>query len=649
MNNKEKKYFSLMSDIDAEYISSAAECLKKETEPKTSYKIPKRSKAGIWARRIVTGAAACFLLAFVVLTAAVLIKGNRGINYPIVNPGEPVYNDYGGTYLGRNATLITYFDGTFVLECEEKAENNVNDITESRIYTGRYLSADRVLTLGFEECKYVFDFANIMKNEDRFAAIVEDMKKAMTDTELAELIENGKTTSVSEYRKSERFMVDNKRGFTCMSAEYVDGVYSGGAVSNTGITSGILNLNGDKGTFTLNSADMDFRGFGVKNVSFSGAYVPLDGGKVELYFNGMLERIDVTVMRSDDKEKFERFLNSFMESDDSAEGKEIAESLKNTGLWMKNSDCSGRKTVVLDSAFYVDTSAETPKRRLTLAEAEVIIAQYEDINNMVRAFEAIAAPDNVTGTIKQFLLDDDNRESVWVSIKDGKYLEIWYTCVNQDGEESYNEVLFDATDQGTSRGLTYVSNGDGTCYVSGIGSCTDNHIVIPTLSLDGDAVTAIGSRAFEKQEQITSVVIPSSVTRIEEGAFLYCKSLASVTFPEGPEASVYIGIIAFGYCPLETLVIPGSVKYIDSDAFSPCCKEVILLDGVEELGSHAFEINPLLEKVVIPKSVTRVGQDQFFNCPNVTVYCEAESKPSGWSEYWNISGVNVVWGKTPDD
>ena len=45
----------------------------------------------------------------------------------------------------------------------------------------------------------------------------------------------------------------------------------------------------------------------------------------------------------------------------------------------------------------------------------------------------------------------------------------------------------------SSQGLEFTSNGDGTCYVSGIGTCTDLDIAVPPTSPDGDTVTAIGN------------------------------------------------------------------------------------------------------------------------------------------------------------
>ena len=40
----------------------------------------------------------------------------------------------------------------------------------------------------------------------------------------------------------------------------------------------------------------------------------------------------------------------------------------------------------------------------------------------------------------------------------------------------------------------------------------------------------------------------------------------------------------------------------------------------------------------------------FFNCDSLTViYCEAEEKPSGWSDDWNYEDVAVIWGYKPEE
>ncbi len=58
--------------------------------------------------------------------------------------------------------------------------------------------------------------------------------------------------------------------------------------------------------------------------------------------------------------------------------------------------------------------------------------------------------------------------------------------------------------------LEFTSNGDGTCYVSGIGSCTDTDIIIPSTSPDGDSVTSIGDWAFEDCTSLTDVYYTGS-------------------------------------------------------------------------------------------------------------------------------------------
>lgn len=82
-----------------------------------------------------------------------------------------------------------------------------------------------------------------------------------------------------------------------------------------------------------------------------------------------------------------------------------------------------------------------------------------------------------------------------------------------------------------SSGLMFTSNGDGTCYVSGIGSCEDAIIAIPSISPNGDVVTGIGANVFDRNNFITYVIIPSSVTTILGNAFFHCTNLLGIYIP----------------------------------------------------------------------------------------------------------------------
>ena len=79
-----------------------------------------------------------------------------------------------------------------------------------------------------------------------------------------------------------------------------------------------------------------------------------------------------------------------------------------------------------------------------------------------------------------------------------------------------------------SKGLEFVSNGDGTCSVSGIGTCTDTDIKIPSV-YNGERVTSIGRVAFKGCSSLTSITIPDGVKSIGKFAFKGCTGLKNIT------------------------------------------------------------------------------------------------------------------------
>ena len=95
-----------------------------------------------------------------------------------------------------------------------------------------------------------------------------------------------------------------------------------------------------------------------------------------------------------------------------------------------------------------------------------------------------------------------------------------------------------------SKGLEFVSNGDGTCSVSRIGTCTDTDIKIPSV-YNGEKVTSIGAVAFCGCSNLTSIMIPDSVTSIGIHAFDDCAGLTSISIPNSVAS---IGKFAFRGC-----------------------------------------------------------------------------------------------------
>ena len=156
------------------------------------------------------------------------------------------------------------------------------------------------------------------------------------------------------------------------------------------------------------------------------------------------------------------------------------------------------------------------------------------------------------------------------------------------GHNYQNGVCTRCGTERASEGLEYSLNSDGNGYtVTGIGTCTDTEIVIPSKH-NSKPVTSIGESAFYNCIGLTSVTIPNSVTSIGESAFSGCTGLTSVTIPD---SVTRIGYSAFYGCSkLTSITIPESVTSIESGAFENCTglSSITIPDSVTNIGLNAF-------------------------------------------------------------
>ena len=114
-----------------------------------------------------------------------------------------------------------------------------------------------------------------------------------------------------------------------------------------------------------------------------------------------------------------------------------------------------------------------------------------------------------------------------------------------------------------SKGLEYRLNYDSKSYsVSGIGTCTDTDIVIPSI-YNGFPVISISSSAFRGCTSLTSVEIPDSVRSIGMHAFAECTSLTSIVIPDSVTS---IAFNAFFDCTSLTIYCEATSKPSGWDA-----------------------------------------------------------------------------------
>lgn len=123
-------------------------------------------------------------------------------------------------------------------------------------------------------------------------------------------------------------------------------------------------------------------------------------------------------------------------------------------------------------------------------------------------------------------------------------------------------------------------------------------------------VTVIGTEAFMGSYSFDSVQIPSSVRRIEEGAFRACYNLKQVTTTDNLR---YIGAEAFFACPMETISLPSSLEVI---------------------GWRAFAATKLTQ-IAVPENVSLLGTGTFYGCQALTAIDVAE----GNRHFQSVDGV----------
>lgn len=135
-------------------------------------------------------------------------------------------------------------------------------------------------------------------------------------------------------------------------------------------------------------------------------------------------------------------------------------------------------------------------------------------------------------------------------------------------------------------------------------------VVIP------ESVTSIGERAFSCCDNLTSVVIPNSVSEIGDGAFEYCKNLTSIVIPE---STTQIGSSVFTGCTnLTNLVFNAQNLNSCSALRSLPIQTLVIGEKVTVIPNSAFNSNQKLNSITIPNSVKRIGSRAFVDCTNLT-------------------------------
>lgn len=142
---------------------------------------------------------------------------------------------------------------------------------------------------------------------------------------------------------------------------------------------------------------------------------------------------------------------------------------------------------------------------------------------------------------------------------------------------------------------------------------------------DGEAFVAVQKEYISGDIEIPSAVqfngVSYNVTGIGDKAFFGCENITGIVLPEGIKT---IGRSAFYSCiSIKEIVLPNSLTTIEAYAFRDCDR---------------------VESWYIPATVTTIEEYAFDCWIPMIIYCEAESKPDGWDEFWTNDNSFVTWG-----
>ncbi|MDG1852590.1 MAG: leucine-rich repeat domain-containing protein [Verrucomicrobiales bacterium] len=156
---------------------------------------------------------------------------------------------------------------------------------------------------------------------------------------------------------------------------------------------------------------------------------------------------------------------------------------------------------------------------------------------------------------------------------------------------------------------------DGTVTITGCDKKASGKLIIAA-TIEGKTVTSIGIQAFDGCRSLTSITIPDGVTSIGGRAFWQCTNLTSITIPDGVTS---IGDFAFRGCSsLTSITIP---------------------DGVTSIGGKAFYDCTSLTAVTFLGDAPKDGRGVFFQA-TPTIYRNPEAK--GWDETWGKRPVKLI-------
>lgn len=161
---------------------------------------------------------------------------------------------------------------------------------------------------------------------------------------------------------------------------------------------------------------------------------------------------------------------------------------------------------------------------------------------------------------------------------------------------------------------------DGTVsIVDYLADINEKVFIIPSV-LNNKTVTKISNGAFANKfnENVEEVIIPNTITIIDDNAFKNCSVIERFSIGNSVQT---IGESAFENCSnLIEVYIPSSVTLLGHKAFKDCSRleYITISNNVSSIGDYAFENCIKLNNILLPKGLNDLGEGAFKDCKSFT-------------------------------
>lgn len=240
-------------------------------------------------------------------------------------------------------------------------------------------------------------------------------------------------------------------------------------------------------------------------------------------------------------------------------------------------------------------------------------------------------------TAQEFVNNNTNSDVTYNFISLGKYSD------SSDITEPDNPDEPQTPEEPSDSAFSYSIIGEDSIKIDAYNG-SDVDLLIPS-KIDGYTVKEIGNSVFSEKELI-SVVIPDSVSCIGRNAFNCCNSLRYVTMPCSAEimSKAFYGcdnienvVLTVGTGEMtnysyELPLVEKDNSYMQTAWYrSKKAVDVILCNGIKNIGNYAFYRCSNVRTVTMPKSVASIGTRAFYLCkglqnisvsPDNQTYCD---------------------------